>query len=291
MIKSVASLAVLASAVVLSCVANAAPQWNGQARPMFVVPSDHSPLKYAPGQAPAPTAVLQTWSGGYTDLTGHAITYKMVGNDPATSNTDTHIKVVLIPVILVYGASNGNTTLDPTAKSTGGKGRKSVMQQLVASPMADNGADFKSGSIDCGQTQYVDAFQRCNFWSSVSTNTGYHTILDFVKIKGVKPLTITVSSSQGKIIANPFGAGNVGELNFSTFDGQAISYLTSHASKITPDIFPFFISYDAYLTSGGCCIGGYHNARGAQTYGYTTYVDAAGSFSEDIDAVSHEVAE
>src|ERR1700733_13116518 len=164
MIKSVASLAVLASAVVLSCVANAAPQWDGKARPMFVVPSNHSPLPihYAPGQVP-PTAVLQTWSGGYTDLTGHAITFKMVGNDPATSNTDTHIKIVLIPVIIVYGASNGNTTLDPTAKSTGGKGKKSVMQQLAASPMFDNGADFKSGDIDCGQTQYVDAFQRCNF--------------------------------------------------------------------------------------------------------------------------------
>ena len=292
MIKSVASLAVLASAVVLSCVANAAPQWNGKARPMFVVPSDHSPLPihYAPGQVP-PAGTLQSWSGGYTDLTGHSITFKMVGSDPATSNTDTHIKIVLIPVIAVYGPTNGNTTLDPSAKGTGGKGQKSVMQQLALSPIFDNGADFKSGAIDCGQAQYVDAFQRCNFWGHVSTNTGYHTILDLVKIKGVKPLTVNVSSSQGKIEANPFGPGNVGLLNFSTLDSQEIAYLTAHASKITPDIFPFFISYDVYLTSGGCCIGGYHTARGQQTYGYTTYVDSQGAFSEDIDAVSHEIAE
>jgi len=212
MIKSVASLAVLASAVVLSCVANAAPQWDGsKARPMFVVPSDHSPLPihYAPGQVP-PAGTLQTWSGSYTDLTGHTINFKMVGSDPSTSNTATHVKIVLIPVILVYGASNGNTTLDPTAKGTGGKGQSTVMGQLLKSPMFDDGADFKSGSIDCGTAQYVDAFQRCNFWGHVSTNTGYHTILDVTKIKGVKPLTINVSSSQGSIIANPFGDGNVG---------------------------------------------------------------------------------
>jgi hypothetical protein len=292
MIKSVASLAALASAIVISCAANAAPDWNGQARPMFVVGTDHSPLpiKLAPGQRP-PAGTLQTWSGGFTDLTGRSVTFKMVGQDPSSSNTDTHIKVVLIPVIMVYGASNGNMTFDPTADKTGGKGKRSVMKQLALSPMFDPSVDFTSGSIDCGTTQYIDAFQRCNFWGSVQTNTGYHTILDLTKIKGVKPLTINVTGSQGSVINNPFGAGKVGTMNINSFDPQLTSYLTKNATKITPDIFPFFISYDIYLTQGGCCIGGYHSAHGAQTYGYTTYEDSVGSFSEDIDAVSHEVGE
>jgi hypothetical protein len=290
MIKSVASLAALASAVVMSCVANAAPQWNGQARPMFVVPSDHSPLHYAPGHAPPPVSLL-TWSGGYTDLTGHSITFKMVGTDPSSTNTTSHVQVVLIPVIMVYGATNGNMTFDPTAAHTGGKGKRSVMKQIALSPMFDDGADFTSGSIDCGQTQYIDAFQRCNFWGSVQTNTAYHTILDSVTIRGVKPLTINVTPSQGSVINNPFGTGVVGTMSINNFDSQLGSYLTSHNTKITPDIFPFFISYNIYLTSGGCCIGGYHNARGAQTYGYTTFSDSPGAFSEDIDAVSHEVGE
>jgi hypothetical protein len=292
MIKSVASLAVLASAVVISCVANAAPQWNGQARPMFVVPTDHSPLPVhnAPGHVPPPVT-LQTWSGGFTDLMGHAVTFKMVGQDPATSNTDTHVKIVLIPVVMVYGATNGNMTFDPSADHTGGKGKRSVMKQLSLSPMFDGSSDFNSGAIDCGTTQYIDAFQRCTFWGNVSTNTGYHTILDVTNIRGVKPLTINVSASNGSVINNPFGTGVVGTMKISSFDAQLTSYLTSHNTKITPDIFPFFISYDVYLTSGGCCIGGYHSARGAQTYGYTTYVDSPGAFSEDIDAVSHEVGE
>ncbi len=286
MIKRVASLAALASAVVLSGAANA--ELTG-ARPMHYIPTDHSPLKYEQGKAP--TATLQTWSGGFTDLTGKSVTFKMVGQDPSTSNTATHITTVLIPVIMVYGATNGNMTFDPTAAGTGGKGKSSVIKMLAKSPIFDDGADFTSGSIDCGQTQYVDAFQRCNFWGSVQTNTGYHTILDNTKIKGVKPLTINVSSTQGSVENNPFGSGKVGTMSINTFEGQLTSYLTKNASKITPDIFPFFISYDVYLTEGGCCIGGFHDARGAQSFGYTTYEDSVGSFSEDIDAVSHETAE
>src|SRR5580698_5278863 len=259
MIKSVASLAALASAIVLSCSANAADQ---SARPMFVVPSDHSPLQYEPGKAPPPTATLQTWSGGFTDLKGHSVTFKMVGTDPSSTNTTTHIKTVLIPVIMVYGATNGNMTFDPTAAKTGGKGKTSVMKMLAKSPIFDDGADFTSGSIDCGQTQYVDAFQRCNFWGSVQTNTAYHTILDNTKIKGVKPLTIDVASTQGSVMNNPFGSGVVGTMSINTFEGKLTSYLTANSTKITPDIFPFFISYGVYLTSGGCCIGGFHDARG-----------------------------
>jgi hypothetical protein len=286
MIKRVASLAALASAVVLSGAANA--ELTG-AKPMHYIPTDHSPLNYEQGKAP--TATLQTWSGGYTDLTGHSITFKMVGQDPSTSNTATHIKTVLIPVIMVYGSTNGNMTFDPTAKGTAGSKKLSVIKALAKSPIFDDGADFTSGSIDCGQTQYVDAFQRCNFWGSVQTNTGYHTVLDNTKIKGVKPLTINVSASQGSVENNPFGSGKVGTMSINTFEGQLTSYLTKNASKITPDIFPFFISYDVYLTEGGCCIGGFHDARGAQSFGYTTYEDSVGSFSEDIDAVSHETAE
>ena len=292
MIKSVASLAVLASAVMLSSAAIAAPNWQGSKPvPMFAVGTDHSPLHYPKGYTPPPVT-LQTWSGGFTDLTGHSITFKMVGQDPSSSNTDTHIMTVLIPVIFVYGASNGNMTFDPSAKNTGGDKSLSVMKALLQSPMFDPGASFKSGSIKCGTTtQYIDGFQRCNFWGSVQTNHGYHTILDLVTIKGVKPITINVSTGQGSVINNPFGPGVVGTYPINNFDSTVGSYLSSHNTKITPDIFPFFISYDIYLTSGGCCIGGYHSARGGQTYGYTTYVDSPGAFSEDIDAVSHEVGE
>ncbi len=293
MMKRVASLAVLAGAVAMSFAANAA-KWEGPLSPklMFVHPAQEPAMKYPAGHAP--TGQLPQWNGGFTDLTGKSITYTMAGSDPSTSNAATHIKTFIIPVIFVYGASNGNQTLDPTAKKTGGLGKKSVIKALLASPLFDDGADFVSGSIDCGTAQYIDAWQRCNFWSSVQTNTGYHTILDYTKDKTLKPLTLTVSSSQGSIIDNPYGAGQVGTYPYSGFQSQASSYISSH-KHITPDTFPLFISYDVYLTSGGCCIGGYHNSRGGQpsgqSYGYSTYVNDDTAFSRDIDAVSHEIGE
>ncbi|HWA92705.1 MAG TPA: hypothetical protein VG889_21915 [Rhizomicrobium sp.] len=290
MIKRVASLAVLAGALAFAGAADAGTKnW----KPMFVVGTNHAPLDYAKGHKPAGT--LANWSGGFTDLHGHSVSYKMVGADPASSNTDTHIKTFIIPVIFVYGPDNGNMTFDPTVKKVNKK--KNTIKSLLASPLFDNGADFKSGNIDCGQGQYIDVYQRCNFWSHVSTNTGYHTILDYTPNKKLKPLTINVSKTQGQVEQNEFTDDPnqvVGTYPYSTMDSQIGSYLQQHASQITPDTFPFFVSLDIYLTSGGCCIGGYHNARGQQTYGYTTYVDTDdddGVFSTDISAASHEIGE
>lgn len=292
MLKRLASLSLLAGAVALSCAANAAPKWNGPGvpKPMFNTISDHSPLHYPKGKTPAGT--LASWSGSFVDKVGSTVNFKMVGADPATSNVPTHIKVVLIPITFVYGATNGNMTFDPTAKHTSGYGKKSVMKALAASPMFDQTSDFQSGSVDCGVGQYVDVYQRCNFWGHVSTNIGYHTVLDLTTIKKVKPMTINVTSSQGSVISNPFGEGDVGTMTQGSFDAQITAYLNAHTAQITPDIFPLFISYDIYLTSGGCCIGGYHNAHGGtQTYGYSTWVDHPDSFSEDISAISHEIGE
>jgi hypothetical protein len=284
---SLASLALLASAIALP--ASAAPDWSGpgQPRAMFAHPQSLPAIQYPKGHEPAGT--LAQWNGSFTNLIGHNTTFVMVGADPAASNTATHITTYLIPVVFTYGASNGNMTFDPTVALLAGT--RTVMQSLLISPLFDDGADFPSGSVDCGQTQYVDAFQRCNFWTSVSTNTGYHTILDYTKQRKLKPLKITVSASQGSVINNPFGAGVVGTYPINSFNTQLHSHLSSHTAYITPDTFPLFISYDVYLTSGGCCIGGYHGAAGTQTFGYTTVVDSVGAFSEDIDAASHEISE
>jgi hypothetical protein len=57
----------------------------------------------------------------------------------------------------------------------------------------------------------------------------------------------------------------------------------------------FFVSHNIFLTSGGCCIGGYHYSTSTQTtsqsYGYTTLVTDPGSFSQDVSAASHEIGE
>src|SRR5260370_1264529 len=78
------------------------------------------------------------------------------------------------------------------------------------------------------------------------------------------------------------------------FDAKLQSYMT-YFTQINPGVLPLFVTYDIFLTSGGCCIGGYHNANGVQpggqTYAHATYVDSKGSFSQDVSALSHEIGE
>jgi hypothetical protein len=256
-------------------------------KPRFVTLPNH--YRLAPHN---PSASLTQWSGSFTDLTGRQISYVMPGTNPNTTNTSTTVSVVLVPIKMVYGSRNGNMTFDPNTHTV--SNGKTVTQNTLASPLFNAGIDFNQGGTDLGNTQYIDAFQRGNFWSGVKTNTGYHVLLGTPTVAAEQ--TITVSRTYGRVINNPFGSGVVGEMDINAFDSKLQSFITSLSSQINPGVLPIFITYNIYLTShGSCCIGGYHSANGSQpsgqTYSYATYVDSAGSFSQDVSALSHEIGE
>src|SRR5579862_9346075 len=162
---------------------------NVEPRAKFVVVANHH--SRAPHNA---TSSLKQWSGSVTDLTHKTITYVMVGTDPAKTNTSTTISVALIPVKMVYGTSNGNMTLDPNEKKL--SNGNTIVQNTLASPLFKSGIEFDQGGVDLGKTQYIDAFQRGNFWSHVKTHTGYHVLLGTPTV--LSEQTITVPSSDGK---------------------------------------------------------------------------------------------
>ena len=255
-------------------------------KPRFVTLPNHYSL--APHH---PASSLTQWSGSFTDLTHRTVSYVMVGTNPNSTNTSTTIPVVLIPIKMVYGSRNGNMTFDPNTHTV--SNGKTVTNNTLASPLFNAGIDFNQGGTDLGNTQYIDAFQRGNFWSAVSTNTGYHVLLGTPTVAAEQ--TINVSRTQGKVITNPFGTGKVGEMTINSFDSQLQTFMRNLSSQINPGVLPIFITYNIYLTSGGCCIGGYHSANGSQptgqTYSYATYVDSAGSFAQDVSALSHEIGE
>jgi hypothetical protein len=215
----------------------------------------------------------------------------MVGTDPSKTNTSTTIPVILVPIKMVYGATNGNTTFDPKTHIV--PDGKSVTTDVVASPIFNPGVNFTQGGTNLGTTQYIDAYQRGNFWKSVKTHTGYHVLLGTPAVQAEK--TIRVTAAQGGVFSNPFGSGVVGTMDINAFDAKLQAYMIA-IKKVNPGVLPLFITYNIYLTEGGgCCIGGYHSANGAQpsgqTYSYATYVDSPGSFSQDVSALSHEIGE
>jgi hypothetical protein len=254
----------------------------GHERPMYtrLKPTLHAPQN----SIEAASSTLPTWNGSFT-YSGKNYSYNMVGSAPS-ANTSTTVQVEIIPVKIVITNRRGvKTTYDPTHTVSNGK---TVTANTVASPIFTNMA-FTSGGVSMGTTQYIDAYQRANFWSTVSSHTNSHIILAPTTLGEVTLSPPTRSGKTGVV----FGF-NAGLVDINWFDSQVHSLITS--LNIQPNTLPIFLTYDVYLTqNNSCCIGGYHSSTGTinapQSYAHATYIDHAGSFAQDVSALSHEIGE
>jgi len=242
---------------------------------------------------PSPAGNLAQWNGSFTDLTHVKRTFTMVGTNPLNTNTSTTVPLVVIPIKVVF-PNQGNKTYDPNVQKFQGQ-NVPVTQTILNSPLFQSNVDFVQGGTDLGQTQYIDAFQRGNAWHYVSQHTGYHTLLSTATVLPEQTFTCNGNINQCNGTANEFGK-NVGLVDINLFDNAVQGWLSQFSSQITPNTFPIFLMYDIYMTSGGCCIGGYHSANGSQpggqTYGVSSTIDqGSGVFSQDTAALSHEIGE
>jgi hypothetical protein len=223
-----------------------------------------------------PSAPLPTWNGSFT-YNGTTYNYNMVGTAPSTGKSTT-VKTFIIPVKTIITGC----TSDPTVDSEDGH---TVQYLTTHSPIFKNLKYTLAGQV-IGTTQYEDAFQRANFWkTAVKAHQGYHVLVSATPTVLPK-LTLT---PPGSSCGNPFGP-TVGLMDINYFDGQANSYIAAH-SQIVPDSLPIFVTDNLYLTSGGCCIGGYHSATGPQAYAQFTFITTVGDFSQNSSALSHEIGE
>ena len=283
-------MSLLAVCALASCVVSASGQeiTASNSKPLFTRLPPHS--TGAASTKAAAAAQLAQWNGSFTDLTHKVIKFTMVGTNPASTNVTTTVPVFIIPIKMVYGKTNGNLTFDPAVKKL--PNGKTIIQNIVASPLFDPSLNFTQGGTNLGTTQYIDAYQRGNFWGTVKKNNKYHVLLGTPTVLAEQ--TITVPKSLGSVITNPFGAKKIGTYDINAFDAT-LQKIIAKFSQVNPGALPLFVTSDIFLTNGGCCIGGYHSAQAAQpagqTYSYATYVDETGSFSQDVSALSHELGE
>jgi hypothetical protein len=233
----------------------------------------------------APAVSLQTWNGSFV-YNGTNYSYNMVGAAPS-SNTSATITTYVVPVKIVITSRRTTYTYDPSHVLSNGK---TVTNNTVASPIFDSTTTYTQGGVDVGKTQYIDAFQRANFWGTVQTDTNSHLLLGGPTV--LTEQTLSPSSSKGKV-GSVFGF-TAGLVDINWFDSQLPSLITKLG--IQPNAFVIFLTYDVYLTQGGgCCIGGYHSSEGSssspQSYAHATYVDHPGVFAQDVSALSHEAGE
>lgn len=231
-----------------------------------------------------PAASLQGWNGSFV-YGGTTYTYNMVGDAPS-SNATVSITAYVIPVkISITGRNGRKTVFDPAHVLSNGN---TVVTNTVDSPLFDSSTTYTLGGVDVGTTQYIDAFQRANFWGTVSSHPNSHLLLNPIVLA---EQSLSPSRTYGKT-GSPFGF-TTAEVDINWFDAQLPAIISKLG--ISPNQFPIFLLYNTYLTQGGCCIGGYHSSEGSitnpQSYAEATYVDHVGAFSQDVSALSHEIGE
>jgi hypothetical protein len=240
----------------------------------------------------------------------------MVGSNPFFRGArTTTIPVILVPFIVEFtNTTTGfTTTFDPsTAPDAGCTAGQTAMSLVENSPIFQNHSWTLNG-VDVGVTQYIDAFQRSNFWEYVQNmGNDYHTLLTYTV---AEPLTLPLSYSSPTPAAevrvgvttsctNPGGSGSTngaayqGIVDYNVLEAAMTSYIAAH--HVTPDQFPIFILYNVmYSQNGLFYLGGFHFSEASypqvltspgQTYAMANFrTNGAGPF--DVSILSHEIAE
>lgn len=247
---------------------------------------------------------------------GNTYTGVMVGEDPfGGTPTPTVVNTPIVPVIIttnevatglkpngVLTEAPGTTAFNPRMADDSCMSAPNDVPWKVAvqSPIFRN-TDFSFGGTFVGHTQYVDAFQRANFWSAVA-GTKYHTLLHPVVYPAV---TLNVPANVGVAIPSSlFGScGPLGIVNINTLylflAKKALPQL--QAQGVDTSQFPVFLLYNVVMSVGPpvnlnvCCVLGFHGATGSpiQTFSPIDF-DTSGLFGtgiHDTSIMAHEVGE
>ena len=239
----------------------------------------------------------------------------MVGRSPFFHGArTTKIPVVIIPV--KFTMTDGGFVFDPTALDPTCSPNGSAVTVFQKSPIL-NAVNFTmpfSGGINVGSGQYIDEFQRANFWQNVSvTGDRFHNMLGPITTLPVQSVTVPTGDGKG-YLASSFGPGFCGSLgaingqwwDSSVFGGTGneaqtlIASLTT-AGQIGPTTLPIFLFYNVIMDPSGelaCptgCALGYHNSQGfpVQTYSISDWdtTKLFGSTTGNSSVMAHEIGE
>ena len=123
---------------------------------------------------------LAIWTSSVLAYDGNVYAYSMVGQSPF--NRAVPGRQPSSGVVIPLKITIGGFIFDPQAADDGclGAAGNAAYGLTLGSPIFQNSAYTMNG-VPVGNTQYVDAFQRANFWSRVQlTGNSYHTITQSV---------------------------------------------------------------------------------------------------------------
>ena len=273
--------------------------------------------------SPAASTTLPLWTFDVvSSRDGNTYPGVMVGLDPFHSPGSVTVPTFVIPLRIVthtigtsvdpktgtISTAPGRHTFNPAAADTAClSAPNDVPTTLFSQSPILNSATFDFGGTIVGDTQYVDAFQRGNFWNAnKDVPADSHVLL---KPKFIDTITIDVPAPLGLALDTgalgpPDFCAPMAIVDINWFDtmvtGTIIPALA--AQGVNPTNFPIFFVHNVVWASpvtnlGTCCALGYHSLTGfpipTQTYSPVNF-DSTGLFgpgSEDTAVAAHEVGE
>ncbi|HZQ51844.1 MAG TPA: hypothetical protein VFB14_06580 [Bryobacteraceae bacterium] len=244
----------------------------------------------------------------------------MVGNDPFNTGGTANVPTYVIPLMITtntvgvaYTSSTGlittapgTTVFDPTAPDTAclADPNNNVPATIFAqSPIFQN-ASFNFGGTDLGYTQYLDAFQRANFWGAWQNSSDYHVLLNPMTVLPAVSVNVPAAYGTTRPVSSTSRTpcGPLGIVDINWLDNYLTSVvLPSLASQgVSAASLPVFQLYNVVEASPvtnlrSCCILGYHGwvAPPLQTYAVADF-DTSNFYppsAQDTAVLSHEIGE
>jgi len=240
--------------------------------------------KLRSSSAPTPPG-LTFFTADHLSLNSKELPFNIVGTDPSLGAATTIVPSVLVPLKFVF-PNAGNPVLDGT----------NIIAATENSPIFLS-ADYTTGGVDLGTTQFGDAIQRGEFWNLPGfSQAGYHVLLGTPVV--APNVTVKVPAGEGNAFQLQNG-GFLGVVDPVFFDQVLGAVLPSY----TANQLPIFVTDNVVLGSQGqlqfCCALGFHNSAfgpnaTAQTWVFATFVEPGTFFGDlivDVQALSHEVSE
>jgi hypothetical protein len=250
-------------------------------------------------RAAAAGATVPLWSSSIVSG-GKTYKYQMVGKDPLVHQSVPSVTIgaPIIPITFSFQSGNAGGNFNP-AKAACGEALSDT--NLVKQSPIFTKLTYTDGSAKLGTGEYIDIFQRANFWKyvggSAKTNPGYG-----VNLTGtVEPaFKVTVASSVGGVEGSGCGAlGLIDQIDWDSFVQKTL--IPDLSSEVSPTKIPVFIFRNVAMflnhSVSNCCALGYHsgytNASGTPQFYTVTDIDDSGNFSgvEDVSDLAHEVGE
>jgi len=273
------------------------------------------PVKSAPAKASssligAGVTPLPMWNYSIVGAqNGVQYSGAIIGRSPfSRGKTTTSIPTQIVPLVITIqdGARSGNHTYDPTTvDSCVTPGTHTDVEVITGSPIFQN-QPWTMNGINVGTTQYIDAFQRAEFWSLVG-GSAYHLMLDQSTLPA-QSLTFNTangnsngSSGIGQNYTFNGLCGPIGVVQINDIDNAIQNLITGPlATMVNAGTFPIFLTKSVVFTESGtnifgnCCILGYHSGfmAGSNLQIYSPFsLDTTGGFGGDVSTLSHEMGE